>query len=458
MKKDVGADQPERRYGVWWLPDDPERKIPGTYERASDGRQTLRLTGCLGKPRQELRTARINGAVSLGTAMSLDNCTLHLWDEYTQHPRQEWSVGESVLGVELTDESDWNFRSAIFNVPGLTRWTQWNPFTRGFEQVGEDSSARWRVHADKYRRMLWCWDGMTVEAGSNMHLNDVAEDLSELRSRTDLLVRSDNPRSRISLGRAAVSPARLLIGLATGKFTAAIDGSVQCEFPDTKKLSHALVRRWHPLDINLNPLKVTFAFTLKHVDDLAEGSLQRWVEKMMRLEAVVDLYLALLSEMTQFAELRFQMVCQALETYHRETIGGSFVPDDEFKVLKDAMKEALAAAATKSSAKKISGKLGGLNSIPLSARLVALFVSVGALGEAVAGEKVGRFCERVALTRNGLTHWSEQPGDMFERGEGLFLATERLVGLLEVLLIRDLGFSNESKAVAEILARRINWQ
>jgi hypothetical protein len=60
-------------------------------------------------------------------------------------------------------------------------------------------------------------------------------------------------------------------------------------------------------------------------------------------------------------------------------------------------------------------------------------------------------------TRDYYTHWIPDLRDKALRAEELFYATNRLIAMMEILLLQDLGFPVEHKAYKSIVRRRLSW-
>jgi hypothetical protein len=105
----------------------------------------------------------------------------------------------------------------------------------------------------------------------------------------------------------------------------------------------------------------------------------------------------------------------------------------------------------------LAGKLTYLNELSLGQRLKALIRSLGTVGTEICGGKRGPFVKQVTGTRHYFTHWDRRNEDKaVHRGE-LFYLISRLIALLEVRLLHDLGFALDSLACQEILRRRVRW-
>lgn len=451
-------DGVERLFGLWWLAEDRDRvsQVAGTLERHLDGRQVLRLSGQLNE-RREAGALRIIGHVGLGNPVSLRECHVVYSDDFAMVPRQDWHVALSVVGVEVQEESDWAFTGATFEIPGATRWALRNQFATTLEGIRAEGIARIAIAAEQVSKDLWSWDGIAVRLFNFIGTSEAKENSIELHSRMDVVATSEAPHPLEDYQRAAVFPLQVLIALSTGEYTCAKSGQVRCYFEDERKHRY-FECRWHPHSISGDPGRLMArAFSLSEVEDLDAGCLQAWIDQLMKLETVGRLYVACLGEGVGFAELRFQLIVQALESYHRDVIGGQVLRDEEWQGLLHRLQ--LAIGEGKSVPKPhrvIRNKLKGLNSKTLRSRLEELFELSG-IAPAIGGDDWEGFSERVGNTRNTISHGTGGSERAIPRDERLVYATERLIGLLEILLLKDLGFKKGSPAWSEVLRRRVSW-
>jgi hypothetical protein len=173
---------------------------------------------------------------------------------------------------------------------------------------------------------------------------------------------------------------------------------------------------------------------------------------------VGDLYLAILSNSVRFAEVRFRLIVQALETYHRDTIGGEILREEDWNCVLGQLCNVVDQQTFQTKKRKaMKGRHKSLNQLPLSFRLLALLRSLDAIGDRIGCGNAEEFSSIVADTRNRVTHWSPAKSKTIVRGASMMHATERLLVLLEILLIRDIGLSMDSAAVADVLRRRVKW-
>jgi hypothetical protein len=181
----------------------------------------------------------------------------------------------------------------------------------------------------------------------------------------------------------------------------------------------------------------------------------------VELESVVDLYLASIRR-TGLAELQFIMASQALETYHRKTSSVQTLPDATWTELhiqlKSVVRSKLPGEENKSPREVLEGKLQFFNEVSLSRRLKELLAMCGDIASQISGGDCKAFVRRVVEVRNFFTHWTAKDGrEPIERGADLAYLTYRLLGLLELLLLREVGFESSSSAAQEVIRRRVSW-
>jgi hypothetical protein len=451
-------DGVERQFGLWWQEGgrDGSEKVPGTLERHPDGRLVLRLSGQFSQ-RVQGGEVRIGGYVGIGNPVSLRECHVLYSEHFAMVPRQDWHVGLSVVGVAIQGEGDWTFSGATFEMPGVTRWALGNQFETKVEGSRAEGLLRFVIAAEQVSKCLWSWGGIDVRLANHIGTDEAKEVSIELHSRMDVVATSEAQLPLEDYQRAAVFPMQVLIALSTGEFTCAKSAQVKC-FLEDEGAHRYFECRWHPHSIPGDPgCVMARAFSLSDVEALGVGRLQAWVDQLMRIETVGRLYVACLGGGVGFAELRFQLVVQALEAYHRDVIGGKLLSDEEWKEVLLRLQSAIGERGVVPKPHRvIRSKLKGLNGKTLQSRLEELFELVG-IPSSIGGEDWEALVGRVSNTRNTISHGVGGSADAILRGEQLVHATQRLIALLEILLLRDLGFRDGSQAWGEVLRRRVKW-
>ena len=375
--------------------------------------------------------------------------------------RQEWHVSEAVFGVHFTSDESWAFYGAGFSVPLLTRWISQAITEVDLESDALGATKRLGIAVSLESWPLWgIQDGEVtlVRAGST---RNASETVTELESRIDLRIRRSRALSRDEMHGLAVRPLQVLLALSTGQFTTAMSGSAYVATADSVegRRSHDWV--WHPHEFTCNSLKADYGFNYSDVASLGLDALRKWTERSPGIEPVVNLYLASLRQLG-YSELTFLLLAQALETFHRRETTMTILDGDTWRDLNEKLVSVVnevtrGVEGNADLRAQLAGKLSYLNEAGLRTRLKQLLGRLGDVGLRVCGGDLSGFVGQVVDTRNYYTHWTADLESKALRGERLLYATSRLLAVLELLLLTDLGFGLESKAAVAVLHRRVSW-
>lgn len=463
----VAAHQREgEHHGMWWLAKERDRRVPGALVVNERGEPRLKLVGSLGiapdgifdSPEGQLR---ILGELENMSGATLEGCMASGSTGGLRQRRQEWHVSEAVFGAHFTPDEPWAFYGAGFSVPLLTRWISQAITELELESDASGATKRLGIAVSLESWPLWgIQDGEVtlVRAGST---KNASETVLEVESRIDLRIRRAVALSRDEMHALAVRPLQVLLALSTGQFTTAMSGSTYLATADSAEGRRSYDWVWHPHEFTCNTLKADYGFSYSDIASLGLDALQKWTERLPGIEPVVNLYLASLRQLG-YSELTFLLIAQALETLHRRESSATIIDNELWKVLgdrlranvKDVVRDMQGSGEIKA---QLIGKLSYLNEPGLRIRLKHLLGRLGDVGLRVCGGDLSGFVGQVVDTRNYYTHWSADLEPKALRGEHLLYATSRLLAVLELLLLTDLGLGLESKAAEKILHRRVSW-
>lgn len=457
----------ERYRGQWWLADERAEPAPGVLTIDSDGIFSLELSGALGGQRlrktvtQFARTQhRVVGELEDCTSVSLEGCFLRNDQSFSQIPSQLWHVHEAVFGVAFSAEEPWAFYGARLWLPGLTRWVQWNS-TEPIEEFNEDGSAR-RVGISASLSIwpLWKVGELAVDLAVRAGTHRRNETTTELESAVLLRVRSSQLFTRRELHDVAIRPLQTVLGLATGDYTSAVRAEVTAAGATPEERFSRLPWRWTPVKGNLDPERARYGFTYRDLSARGEEVLATTMQRLDSIAPVLDLYLASLRELG-YAEFSFNVVAQALETYHRCRCQGQLLPSDQWTALREQLHavidQTLLPQGLKTAQRALVQRLEYFNELGLRQRLRELLDVVGGNAVTVCGGDIKGFVNAVVETRNYYTHWNASLRERALRGGAAVYLTSRMRALLEILLLRELGFAPDSLAERDVLQRRVSW-
>ncbi|MGH8138461.1 MAG: HEPN domain-containing protein [Steroidobacteraceae bacterium] len=452
------ALQPQ--YGYWWLAEAPDERTSGVLEADTHGKLTLTLYGRLGTHVSASGwvqgARRILGEVDMGVLVSLDRCFVKQTPGDFGLERQIWVVHDALIGAKFDAEEPWAFCGASFDMPLLTQWTGTRNIEDFLDRNDCDRATHLGIAVARRKWPLWQHDGVEVDLCLSGSVREISETTSVLEGAVRLRANAQKALTREQFREIAIRPLQVLIALATGQFTAAISADVQ-QGPRVPESPPAeLPWYWQPLTISPADLRVQFGFHYGDVLALGADRFQVWIATHTPLDPVFDLYLGLLRQ-TGLAELSFLMVVQALETYHRRTGTDTILATSTWDPLREEIAAVITAAKTGPAEQGLLNKLTFYNEVSLRYRLKALLRPLAGVGDEITGQSGSNFVNAVVATRNYYTHWDAKSESAALRGEALVYATSRLTALLEILLLRDIGFASDSPAWIEILRRRARW-
>ena len=456
----------EEYHGHWWNAGRPNQKVHGVLRVSEDGELQLDTFGALAEDTHFRGAAtsapgRILGQLENSTGVTLDGCLLRRAHVMGETPRESWIAHQVVFGLHFDPNEPWAFCGASFSIPLLTSWVA----PRSAE-VSMDFDADGRVQkigvATLVDRLpLWEIGSHMVELAKSAGVKDVAEGITELTARFDVRSLCPAPVAADDFFGTTIRPLQLLIGLSTGTFTAPVRGQVYNEPQSASVPLRGFDRRWHSQDAHARAADATYGFSYADFAGLPHEVRSRWLERLRTLRPVIDLYLATLQS-RGYAEQNFVFIVQALETYHRISSAGSIVSEEMWNTLRgqlsacvDSMPHGFPGRSRALAA--LNGKLQYLNEPGLRARLKQLIASLGEMAKDVVGADVAGFVGRVTDTRNYYTHWTVELAPKAMRDTALFHASLRLQAVLEVLLLREVGFADDSSAIREVVRRRVAW-
>jgi hypothetical protein len=392
--------------GVWWLPDSPEHLVPGTLSLSDDSQPTLVVIGSI-DPHLDL-------PASIGTVFGQTQ------DVPFVHGRtasgQLVTLGDARLA--LRQMNVWDAASAVFELVGAAAYVgaHVDPQTTRFDQI------------DLVIEDLRVVTRLSTSGDFRQH--------ARLSFNASLRLRLDHGLQFSDWHEAYVGPLQRLVALATGR---AIEverlelsdstSNGKCEVGWPRKLRASLPER------RLMPDELLFT-----ASDLGELSqhVRLWLAACRRFEPVMNLFFATRYAESMFEEDRFQNLIQAVEAYHRRTVGAR--PD---QAAHDERTAALLAVAPDAYRDWLAEVLETTREYRLSDRVEALVeLHPWMRGDVIPGN-AHRWAGKVARARNYRAHQDPTAAPIGSSTEELLGFTQRLTVLLEACLLHELGLEED---------------
>lgn len=174
--------------------------------------------------------------------------------------------------------------------------------------------------------------------------------------------------------------------------------------------------------------------------------ISKWFEVENSIEPTLTLYLEHSFRPDQHPKYSFMSLAQGIESFHRRIRGGTFVSNEEFEAVRTALKDAIPTGTDKDLSGRITQSLGYMNEYSLRRRLRDLIEQYLAdFGTLITSKipDVKKFISVVVDTRNHYTHYSNPESSDVAQGETLYQITEQLRLLIQLSILKSLGFTSE---------------
>ena len=440
--------------GVWWLPNEPERKVPGELSVASDKEARLELQGSLKD--ESFSNSSFSPALLLGDSNS-GKITLYKCFS-TQLTHSTFGISEShfranfvFVGVHFETEEQIHFKSLSINYAHLDEWVD----RRAFEYEPSDKDRSFIIRY-KQSAPVEAKVGdyqITVRPSYSMRRSAIDVDLKQT-AWVDLSSEKERPFNEyLEISRRVQD--FLSLGMGTPTRPLEVFGQTEYEkrvFEDGKEFLKPIEIHYQAIGWSVDVEEVhsyRMPFTLAKIQERFEACLGNWISNADLLAPVYNLFFAALYNPHQYLESNFLTLVQALETYHRRRFGGQYQTDKEYQeglyqIFVEKIPEELDKGFRQA---LVEGKLKYANEFSLRKRLHQLskrlssYVSMGFLRSKTATET---FVERVCHTRNYLTHYTPELRDRSAEGEELYLLSQQLRGVLEMCLFEEIGLDPET--------------
>jgi hypothetical protein len=446
--------------GVWWDPSSPDLTVGGTLTFTNTAGAVLELLGSL-SDENSLTSASVfkprfvHGISTSGKQITLYRCveTNRSFNSGSGLSTTRLAATFLFVGDHFAADTDLSFVRFAMKFDQFSNWAAVSGFQMTIEQDPATNSMK-RLEV-----------GYEFPDPNAIIVNDLELRLSPtLKQNADLI--SKYTLEQEMFWEARASSARQLeswlddfyhlrnfISLGVGRpvYPVSIRATVSVEIPQGSKLERThdvevyyTTHNEYELEKLVDPSRMLF--TLANIHPFYQEALTLWFQKADVLRPVYDLYFSTLYNPKLYLEGRFLSLAQALETYHRRMVGGTYLTETEYADLNAAFLSALDSFKIDADAKNaFRGKLQYLNEFSLRKRVRDVINSLGG-GTLEFIPDPGRFASRIVDTRNYLTHYNPSLKANAAEGETLFHLTELLRFLLELCLLRELGLPEELRA------------
>jgi hypothetical protein len=438
--------------GLWWLPSDPETRLPGTLS-VENGRIHLDLFGTFQDDPEEVQLPHSPNLI-LGNATSgritLTGAYRSSWKFGTGPTLTRYEARVGYLGCHAGDgEDEPRFLALGVSYSNLGPWSRLSGFNHTWKPNELGGIERFTVeYAFPDRPIIRVRDfevqlrtHLSVDGGLRervdavqsvmLEVRPVAAPLSLSRYLEDYFSHLQNFLT-IGMGRPAL-PTRIRGIIRTADTRS---GEAPVEITIGRQKSGERVKEISEHDM---------LFTFADVEGNAEQVLTRLFDRAAHLDAVFDLYFGAEFSSEMYLQHRFLSFAQAAEVYHRRTTSGGFLVEDQFSRTCAALKRLLHSpelSLPKDARTVLLQRSTHWNDLSLRRRLRALVTEFGdVLAPLIPDPRT--FAGAVTDARNYPTHYDPKAAAAASDLHRLYELTEQLKAVLQLCLLRELGLPDK---------------
>ncbi|GAB2473652.1 hypothetical protein GCM10027030_05210 [Luteococcus sediminum] len=360
-------DKPAEWTGHWWLPEDPQRAVPGVLRYEPGAGLTLSLIGGFeDRILQPLEGgyAVMEGSRSwplvLGTA---DNKEITLLDCYPQHTQSYWpgpdgphkqtiSALTALVGVHLEDAEQEVFTESRVSVENLTLWAASSVFTQSLGLDGERLDGRGTLAVKPVDEPSVVVDGTTITLAHEHtlpHFDDQrGETVGRMRDTVFVRFRPGAPYS-LSAAREQAKVVQDLVSLATHRAAGMLWLRLRMppedrDYPEGYPIQDRDVAVYSNVTVLGDPDAKAVAhhevlFTCRDLP--FEEVMPRWIEVRRTHQAAANMVLGLRYAPARYVEGNLLTAVGAAEVLHRALpVEQMRMPKQEFDALRATLLEA----------------------------------------------------------------------------------------------------------------------
>lgn len=429
--------EPIVKSGLFFSPENPDEKFPGTLTISEGGRVELEITAT------KVAFTSVND-VNIGTLIgevdggyvTLEGCSYrNMALAFMGMPGKSRIYADTAFdGDELPNPA--LFSSFRFNIDGLSEWLGASAFQINHGERFEDTTI-----SIKNPGQVHCVLPDKTELKINVEITvpgNIKFPTIELFHQAYILVKPCEPKPFDYYKPLSHKVTRLfsfLIGkpVAIHSLNATIFENQKSDFPNTVNIYFRSLNSTEKSNLSNWDMLLTY----RHISEHFESLLCSWLADFDNLQPALHHHHAVQGGIHQYADARFLAIAQALEALHRRTHTGLKSKKSEYKakvasILKECPEE------HKSWVKE---KLSFGNEISFGERLHELIDRFG--GVFGDREKIDKIVSATVKTRNYHAHYDPNGESRTSKGAALVSLIFRLRVLFILSLLVRLGLSED---------------
>ncbi len=453
--------------GIWWLPSHPENQISGRLKFDPVKEISLDLIGSfhelkyLGNIREE---EIILGLTSNGKLVTLYKCfETSKSISFPGFAHSAYHAQFVFVGHHFNKSEEFLFESMSINYYFLEKWVGITGFQTRFETNDAGHLLKEVISYVFPKDLIVAFDDLNIAL--TFHYNSGGDRIGDviLKQTTFFKITREGGIDFDFFMSKVNYLLQNLITFGLGRATRASQILLNAkdatdDHPDgtTSRRDIELYYQVNELpDLSRDEHPFKSLFFLSDISSTFDVCLKNWFSKEVMLRPVLDLYFATLNTSSMYLNHEFLNISQALESYHRQAIGGEYVPVELFDKIYATVVGSIPPFTPSDLRMSLEQRMKYGNEFSLRKRLNGIFKKLGALVDPYIKDK-DAFIEQVVTTRNYFTHYDKKESKKVARNEKLYWITRKLRAIIEICLLLELGLSPE--IISNLLKRNQEYR
>jgi len=434
-----------KKSGYFWLPDRIENKLPGTLSILDGGDIELEVVGLFSENLKSIveddDLSRIIGQVERDGLVTLENCYYIKRNiAFEGISKSLIRVNQALCGVAFDKDEEIKFNSLSFTVEGLNEWLGISGIRVSYGEGFKTANIEYIPQEELVYKL---------ENGIYLHIK-LLYSLPGFPVISEAKV-SERAYFKLSSQEAILLPEFIrLLQKVTYFMCFAVDSTVS--ILDVTANSDEILEKGkenstRPADISVYYPSLPFSqeiprikihemlFRFDRIKDNAESIFSNWLKAYSIIRPSLGLYFSAVTGSHKFLDGKFLALAQALETYHRRTSSDTIMERGKFR----SLFASLLCKCPKLHRDWLYSRLRFGNEISLGQRIKAIIEPFKSyFGNRDERKKLIR---KIVVTRNYLTHYSEELEVEAAKGAELWVLCEKMAAIFKMHLFQQLGFS-----------------
>lgn len=434
------------RSGSFWLPSNPDRKVPGKLMILDGGRIELEIDGLFDESIETLkhflddedpRIERILGRVEKDGAVTLLDCFYISWNISFGAPLKSRIFARSaILGIHCEDKA-LTINTLQFSIEGIDEWLGINSITIEHDKIEKTNT----IKAAKPQEIsVNLSNELTLTIRISSSLSIVLMKEAKITQKICLKLVSCEEHTideMISVAHKITT----LVSFATSQNVSIEDvqaSSARFIDEDGKPKQISVFYQSRPFSADKPKIDINrMLFRYPQISTNPEMVFQNWFKAYETNRPTIELYFSAVHDGYSFIDGKFLALTQAMESYHRRTSDETVMAEKDYEQLCNTLLVNCPAA----NRKWLSEKLKYGNEISLSKRIKSIIrpfeQHVG------ASKEVKKMIRKIVDTRNYFTHFDESLKSKAAHGQELSDLCHKMEAIIQLHLLKLLGFDEE---------------